>query len=165
MKAVMLLLALALAGAALAGIKTLPPEEQAALAEGGGAGMAKPAELNGYPGPKHVLELAEQLALSAAQRSRAEALFTAMQAQAVALGAQVLEKEAALDRAFAERRAEPAAVEALVREIASLRGELRLVHLRTHFELAGLLDPAQTQTYMRLRGHGHGAPQGGGHKH
>jgi Spy/CpxP family protein refolding chaperone len=165
MKRVILLLALASPAAALAAVKTLPPEEQAALAEGGGAGMAKPAELNGYPGPKHVLELAEQLALTAAQRGRAEALFSAMQAQAVGLGAQVLGKEAALDRAFAERRAEPAAVEALVREIATLRGELRLVHLRTHFEMAGLLDPGQTQTYLRLRGHGHGAPQGGGHKH
>ena len=165
MKVVALLLALALPAAALAAVKTLPPEEEAALAEGGGAGMAKPAELNGYPGPKHVLELADQLALTPEQRRRAEALFQGMRTEAVALGAQVLEKEAALDRAFAERRAEPTAVEALVREIARLRGELRLVHLRTHFEMAGLLDPGQTQAYMRLRGHRHDAPQGGGHKH
>ena len=165
MKRAALLLALALPTAALAAVKTLPPEEQAALAEGGGAGMAKAAELNGYPGPKHVLELAEQLALTPEQRRRTEALFQAMQAEAVALGARVLEKEAALDQAFAERRAEPASVEALVREIARLRGELRLVHLRTHFEMAGLLDPGQTQSYMRLRGHGHATPQGGGHKH
>ena len=165
MKAVVLLLALALPCAAAAEVKTLAPEEQAALAEGGGAGMAKPAELNGYPGPKHVLELAEQLSLTAEQRRRAESLFQAMQAEAKTIGAQVLAQEAALDRAFASRQAEPAQVEALVREIARLRGELRLVHLRTHFEMAGLLEPAQTETYMRLRGHGHTAPQGGGHKH
>jgi Spy/CpxP family protein refolding chaperone len=165
MKAAILLLALALPWPASAGVKTLPPEEQAALAEGGGAGMAKPAEFNGYPGPKHVLELADQLALTAAQRRRAEALFQTMQAQARRLGAEVLDREAALDRAFAERRAEPASVEALVREIAKLRGELRLVHLDAHFKMAGLLEPSQMQAYMRLRGHGDGAPQGGAHKH
>ena len=164
MKSLALLLALALPAAALASIKTLAPDEQAALAEGGGAGMAKPAELNGYPGPKHVLELADQLVLTAEQRRRAEALFQSMQGRAAALGGQVLAKEAELDRAFAGRRAEPEAVAALVREIAALRGELRLVHLRAHFEMADLLDARQDEAYARLRGHG-AAGHGGGRKH
>lgn len=158
------LLALLLPAAAWAAVKTLPPEEAAELAEGAGAGMAKAAELNGYPGPRHVLELAEPLELTPDQHRAVEALFRSMQAEARALGARVLEREAALDRLFAERRAQPAEVEALVREIAALRGELRFVHLRTHFEMAALLTPHQAMTYAALRGQApsHG---GGGHKH
>jgi Spy/CpxP family protein refolding chaperone len=149
------LLALLLPAQALAAARTLPPEEAAALAEGSGAGMARAAELNGYPGPRHVLELADRLDLTAEQRRAAEALFRDMQAEAKALGARVLEREAALDRLFAERRAEPAAVDALVREIASLRGELRLVHLRRHLDMAALLTRQQALTYAALRGGGH----------
>jgi hypothetical protein len=36
-------------------------------------GLALPAELNGYPGPIHVLELSDKLGLSAEQKSRIEA--------------------------------------------------------------------------------------------
>jgi hypothetical protein len=39
-------------------IKSLSEEDIAALLNGEGMGMAKAAELNGYPGPKHVLTLA-----------------------------------------------------------------------------------------------------------
>ena len=51
------------AGQVNAPIKALTAEEQAALLDGQGAGFAKAAELNGYPGPKHVLELSAQLGL------------------------------------------------------------------------------------------------------
>jgi hypothetical protein len=39
-------------------IKALSDDEIAALCNGKGMGMAKAAELNGYPGPIHVLALA-----------------------------------------------------------------------------------------------------------
>jgi hypothetical protein len=45
-------------------IKALSDEEIAALRNGEGLGMAKAAELNGYPGPLHVLALAAQLELT-----------------------------------------------------------------------------------------------------
>jgi hypothetical protein len=41
-------------------IKALSDDEIAALRNGEGMGMAKAAELNGYPGPIHVLSLAAQ---------------------------------------------------------------------------------------------------------
>lgn len=165
MKRFALAFAVLAAAPAAAGIKTLPPEEQAALAGGHGAGMAKAAELNGYPGPKHVLELAEELNLTAEQRQATEALFRDMQAKAAATGAEVLRREAELDRLYAERRAEPAAVAALVREIAALRGELRLIHLNAHFDMAQLLSPEQTQAYRRLRGRAAETGGHGRHKH
>jgi len=39
-------------------IKSLSDEDIAALRKGEGMGMAKAAELNGYPGPAHVLDMA-----------------------------------------------------------------------------------------------------------
>ena len=39
-------------------IKSLSQDDQSALLAGRGMGLARPAELNGYPGPAHVLELA-----------------------------------------------------------------------------------------------------------
>ena len=74
-------------------IKSLAPDEVAGLLAGKGLGYAKPAELNGYPGPSHVLELAARLELSAEQRSRTEALFAAMQAKAAQVGRALVDEE------------------------------------------------------------------------
>ena len=41
-------------------IKALSAEQIADLRAGRGMGFALPAELNGYPGPLHVIELADQ---------------------------------------------------------------------------------------------------------
>src|SRR5215831_750214 len=77
-------------------IKTLSPQEVQDLLSGRGMGMAKPAELNRYPGPRHVLELADQLALSPAQRAETERIFEAMQAEASRIGAEIVAREGEL---------------------------------------------------------------------
>src|SRR4051794_23181782 len=61
-------------------IKALSEQQVADLAAGRGMGLALAAELNGYPGPTHVLELADRLELSADQRARIKALFQALKA-------------------------------------------------------------------------------------
>ncbi len=45
-------------------IKALSEQQMADLSAGRGMGLALAAELNGYPGPVHVLELADKLNLS-----------------------------------------------------------------------------------------------------
>ena len=84
-------------------IKALSEQQVADLKAGRGMGLALPAELNGYPGPRHVLELSEQLGLSAEQRARIQSLFDSMKAETVPLGERLLEQEAALDQQFASR--------------------------------------------------------------
>ena len=49
-------------------------------------GLALAAELNGYPGPLHVIELADSLRLTPEQRARMEALHTSMTSEAGVLG-------------------------------------------------------------------------------
>jgi hypothetical protein len=79
-------------------------------------GMAKVAELNGYPGPVHVLTLANELGLTESQRQQVQAIFDRMSAAAKPLGAKWVEREQVLDGLFV--RGEITA-ERLVAEIAA----------------------------------------------
>jgi hypothetical protein len=137
-------------------VKTLSQEEVDRLLAGEGMGLARPAELNGYPGPKHVLELADSLGLTAEQRSEVEGVFASMHERAQALGREILAGERSLDAAFAERAITEADLSEGVERIARLQGELRVVHLRAHLETRALLSPHQIHEYDRLRGYGAG---------
>lgn len=141
-------------------IKALSAQDVQGLLEGEGMGAAKPAELNGYPGPSHVLASALPLELSPEQLEASRRLMAAHKEAARRLGAMVVEKERALDRAFASRQADEATVRRLSAEIGALQGELRAEHLGTHLRQAALLSPAQVARYAELRGYG--AP---GHRH
>src|SRR6266513_3223882 len=59
-------------------IKAISDQEIGDLLEGRGMGLAKAAELNSYPGPLHVLQLAEQIGLSDAQRTATDSLYAKM---------------------------------------------------------------------------------------
>ena len=84
-------------------VKALSDQQIADLKAGRGMGLALAAELNGYPGPMHVLELATPLGLSDDQRAKVAALFDAMKQEAVALGERLIAAETALDRQFADK--------------------------------------------------------------
>jgi Spy/CpxP family protein refolding chaperone len=142
-------------------IKSLSDAEVQAYLNGRGSGLAKPAELNSYPGPMHVLELAGQLQLSEEQRAETQKIFEQMRGEAVRLGKSVVEKEAGLNRLFAEGKADPANLLLNVGEIARLQGELRVVHLRAHLEMKRVLSPHQIKRYDELRGYG---GEGGEHQ-
>jgi hypothetical protein len=83
-------------------IKALSAEEIEGLQDGDGLGMALAAELNGYPDPRHVLELRVMLGLSSGQESEIQAIFNEMREQARSLGRTIVDLERDLDRSFAE---------------------------------------------------------------
>ena len=142
-------------------IKALAAEEVEALLAGEGMGFALAAELNGYPGPRHVLELADSLALTADQLRRTDALMEGMGAEARRLGALLVEAERGLDRAFAEGTIDDAGLQERVGAIARLRGELRTVHLAAHLRTVEILTDHQRHRYQQLRGYGAGHQHGG----
>lgn len=135
-------------------IKALSEEEIRDLREGRGMGLAKAAELNSYPGPLHVLQLAGQLGLSGAQRTATESLYTSMRDRAQPIGAKIIEAEQNLDLAFASERIDPTVLRSQVNAIANLQGELRAVHLEVHLAQRSLLTPEQISRYDVLRGYG-----------
>lgn len=146
-------------------IKALSAQETDDLLEGRGMGMALPAELHGYPGPVHVLEVADTLDLSAEQRRETEQLFETMRAQARELGRRIVDRERELDERFSEGGITSDVIEALTVEIGELRGRLRHLHLSYHLKMDALLSEEQKARYQHVRGY-HGEADGhsgGGH--
>ena len=116
-------------------------------------GYARAAELNHYPGPMHVLELAESLELSADQLRRTQALFETVKEEARRLDAEIVEKERELDALFAEAQATDEKVEAVLEEIAALQARLRGAHLRAHIAQRDIMSDDQIARYDALRGY------------
>jgi Spy/CpxP family protein refolding chaperone len=153
-------------------IKALSPEQIEDFLAGRGMAMALPAELNGYPGPRHGLDLADELALTPGQLAQTEALFEDMRRQASELGARIVAHEAELDELFASGTASGTRVHETTAALGLLSGQLRAHHLSYHLAMRDLLEPSQIQQYQRLRGyassttagrHGHGHGGHGGH--
>ena len=141
------------AGEQTRAIKALSAKEVTGLLEGQGAGFAKAAELNGYPGPMHTLELKERLGLSAEQVVASASLLATHKARAREIGSALVQAERRLDALFASRRAEPAAVEQATRDVAVLQAHLRAEHLNTHLTQTALLSAEQIARYSVLRGY------------
>ena len=129
----------------------LSPAEVGGLLAGAGMGLARTADANGYPGPLHVLQLADTLALTGRQRAEAGRLRAEMLAEAVPLGERVVAAERDLDAVFASGGAGWEDVERATARVAALRGRLRAVHLRAHLGMRDALTPEQTALYTRLR--------------
>lgn len=134
-------------------IKALSAEEVDSYLAGKGAGLAKAAELNHYPGPAHVLELADALKLTPEQKARTQSIFDAMQREAKRNGAALIAAERELDRQFADGVATPDSLRAVLARIGALQAEVRRAHLAAHIAQRALLTPAQIEKYDVLRGY------------
>lgn len=134
-------------------IKALSEQQVADLRAGKGMSLALPAELNGYPGPSHTLEMAAPLGLSEEQKQKTQSLFEQMQAEAKALGEQVISREYELDRLFRDRKASPAAIQEATAKAAQVQGQLRAAHLKYHLNMVDVLTTEQVAKYNQLRGY------------
>jgi hypothetical protein len=135
-------------------IKALSEQQVADLGAGRGMGLALAAELNGYPGPSHLLELADKLNLSTDQRAAIQRLFDSMKAEAIPLGSKLIEQESDLDKQFASHTVTSESLKASTAAVAATQGALRETHLKYHLSTAALLSSGQMQRYAELRGYG-----------
>jgi hypothetical protein len=83
-------------------IKALSEGDIASLRNGDGMGFAKGAELNGYPGRRHILALARELRLTDAQAGQVIAIRDRMSASARPDGAELIDRERSLYQLFCE---------------------------------------------------------------
>lgn len=134
-------------------IASLTDQDIAALQEGSGWGLALPAELNGYPGPAHVLELASELGLSQDQKQRVTKVFEEMRADAIAKGKELIDAEKGLDRGFRSGDLDATALRQLIETAETARSKLRFVHLSRHLKTRVLLEEEQIKKYATLRGY------------
>jgi hypothetical protein len=139
-------------------IKSLSAQEVHALKNGGGMGFAKPAELNHYPGPRHVLDARDKLELSPSQLAATQSLYEDMHRNAVLIGEELLLAESRLDQDFAAGTIRSDALRDALLEIGTIRARLRYVHLESHLRQKQLLTAKQIKKYDELRGY-HGGMQ------
>jgi hypothetical protein len=141
------------AGYEVRSIKALSDERVTELLEGKGAGYALAGELNKYPGPRHVLDLAEDLGLSEEQEETVQGIFTEMQDEVRPLGRELVDLEERLDRAFREETIDEDTLVLLTGESAAVEGSLREAHLDAHLKTRDILSAEQVEEYDRLRGY------------
>ncbi len=139
-------------------IKGLSPDDIAELRRGGGWGLAKAAELNGMPGPVHLLEMKSEVGLDSAQLAAIQALYDNMKALAMAQGERLIALELALEKHFQQRTIDDTVLRASLAKIAEARRELRYIHLATHLKTPNILTPHQIKKYNSLRGYGTADP-------
>jgi Spy/CpxP family protein refolding chaperone len=144
-------------------IKALAPEDVDAYLSGKGMGLAKAAELNGYPGPAHVLAMAADLELTSSQQERTEALFNSMEAKATTLGRSLVAQERKLDEQFAAKKITRESLAALLTRIGGLQAKVRGAHLEAHLAQLAILTPLQVAKYQELRGYAASDTHKGGH--
>lgn len=141
------------AGEPTRAIKSLSASDVSSLQNGAGMAYAKTAELNRYPGPMHVLELASRLQLSAEQRSATTQLLAQHKAKALELGAQLVDAQRALDYAFVSKQIDAQRITELTQHIGVMQATLRAEHLRTRLAQTARLNPEQIASYQSLRGY------------
>ena len=134
-------------------IKSLSEQDIEELRQGGGWGLALPAELSGRPGPAHLLELSDELDLSDGQVLAITAVYDDMREAAIAAGERFISAEAALSDAFADPELDEETLRGLLAESAEARAALRFIHLSQHLATPDLLSEAQVEKYNVLRGY------------
>ncbi|HEX4079366.1 MAG TPA: Spy/CpxP family protein refolding chaperone [Rhizomicrobium sp.] len=128
-------------------------ERTEGLLEGKGMGLAMPAENNGYPGPRHVLDAAEKLHLTPDQKADTEALVAAMKSEAIPVAKRLVADEAALDNLFITHTADLASIQAASDKAAQSESALRVIHLKYHLAMVSILTADQIAAYTALGSH------------
>ncbi len=126
-------------------IKSLSNRDIEDIRQGRGWGLALPAELNGLPGPTHLLELQAELELSSEQVAKIQTIFDEMREEAVVAGETFIEAERALSHAFRDASLDQDRLTALVNDAAEAHARLRNVHLARHLMTPAILTPDPVQ--------------------
>ncbi|MRH78027.1 hypothetical protein GH984_04845 [Spiribacter sp. C176] len=134
-------------------IKSLSEDDLAELRRGGGWGLALAAELNGVPGPTHLMELADEIELEDNQQNAINDIYERMRTRAIEAGERFIEAEASLEAAFQSGQLSPERLREHLDTIAQRRSDLRYAHLAAHLETMDVISPNQVKRYNKLRGY------------
>ncbi|MFO7589104.1 MAG: Spy/CpxP family protein refolding chaperone [Gemmatimonadota bacterium] len=139
--------------------------DKQSLKAGEGLGAGRLAMMNGYPGPKHVLEMGDELALTDAQKESIGTIFAEAKAGFAKMGAELVQREEALEAMFASGSVDVDEMEELAAEIGELQGRLRAAHLAAHVRTKAALTAEQLEKLPSMAA-AHGAMgQGEQHRH
>lgn len=134
-------------------IKAMNSTRVEGLLRGDGMDIARAAELDHYPGPRHALDLATELELSDSRIAQSEAIFEHMQSEAMRLGRLLVAGEQMLDRLFRQATVSAETLAGRLSELGDTRTRLRGIHLQAHLEQGQLLTEQQVNRYDLERGY------------
>lgn len=137
-------------------IKSLSSVDIESLNEGTGdafGGLAILAELNGYPGPRHILDLANQLRLTEKQKENITMIYNNMKTEAIGVGKNIIQIESITNEKFENKSITDNDLKELILSSAQLYGKLRYLHLSTHLNMIEILTKEQVELYKNLRGY------------
>ena len=134
-------------------LKSLSLQDIQDLENGLGWGFVKPAELNGLPGPVHLLGLKTELKLSASQIEKIHKLNEHMNRKAKRVGSKYIEEERQVEPVLVNTNISDSALESAVHAAGQTLVELRLTHLKAHLRTSALLTEKQIKKYGELRGY------------
>ena len=132
--------------------QTIPPDKEGLL-KGLGMGLAEIAEINNYPGPKHTLDLRNELGLTRDQLKKTEALDKVVASAAIAKGEEIVLAEEELSKLFEAGTINEKVLRSKLEELSKLRADLRFTHLQAYLRMKQILTPDQIKRYAELRGH------------
>ena len=125
----------------------------AELRHGGGWGLAKADELNGMPGPAHLLELRDEIPITREQVSAIGAIHERMRTAAILEGERFIARERTLEDAFRAGTVTEENLRRMLADIKRSRWRLRFIHLSAHLATPALLTEEQIARYHALRGY------------
>lgn len=130
------------------------PSDRDALLKGLEGDNGKTAEMNKYPSPKDLLELATTLNLSSVQKSRLIEIRDNTISRAKQLGKEIVQIENELHKAFQARIINEKSCTDDAQQIGRLRGRLRAVFLTSHIRAKAVLNDSQVSMYRKIQGDG-----------
>lgn len=131
--------------------KPLVPPDREDLLKGVGMGLAAIADMNNYPGPRHVLDLKNELGLTRDQVKKTEALEKVVSSSAVAKGGEIVQAEEELNQLFEAGTVSEKVMRSKLEQISKLRSDLRFIHLQAHLRMRQILTPEQIKLYTELK--------------
>ncbi len=136
------------------GIPALSEAQAASYLDGEAMWQASVAELNHYPSPRRVLELAEALELTEEQQRATTKLHEETRREAIRLGRELVALEQRLNRIFVWNQATADNTAKIVLDIGTLQTQIRLTHLAASIRQKPLLTEEQVRRYDELQGRG-----------
>ena len=132
-------------------IASLTAQEYFDLKNGFDMGMARVAEIHGYPSPEEVQKHAKELALTSTQKGQLQKILDAWKFKTREMGGFLIAQETKLNNLFASGKATDGAIIYYTNKIGLYQGELRNAHLQANLKTKNLLTGEQLKKYRRLR--------------